>query len=452
MPRLSGSPRQQSWAEDLRRRAVRDLTEERANETARDALRRYRDKESAFAEEFRADLEAAIKAVGGDEAAAEILGRDILLEARECVEDWRGVDWLEHSKLGASLISRASYRVDSDRFAIIDVLQNSARKKSEKPALYTPEIDVLKDKLFRIDALYYHKLYRLEERYLLDDTAPGFQREKNRLDERRRRDYMNACFPLDDRRSPTRRALRQKTPSTTLSGNGEKLGLFSAGYVREGLDFIGRVADNMGVDASALRGVDFHDELTAARPFYTKSGITAADYLTEAGLKKPVQPNAVALATRDAKFDRAITGGDVAHEWGHALDANVPGLLDDVVAYYNELTTNEDGSRTTSDVIPGYKSEHYRKIAERFAKRDGDGLLYTVDDGEYALKHYEEARKDADGKYVFEVVNTELSSMFFQRCFENVAKYKEEHTRHFLKMLELYRQNAIKRGADYVEN
>lgn len=74
LARLEGTPRQQSWAEDLRRCAVRDLTEERAAETARDALRRYRDKESAFAEEFRSDLEAAIKAVGGDEAAELILG------------------------------------------------------------------------------------------------------------------------------------------------------------------------------------------------------------------------------------------------------------------------------------------------------------------------------------------------------------------------------------------
>ncbi len=42
LTRLEGTPRQQSWSEDLRRRAVRDLTEERANETARDNVQAWR--------------------------------------------------------------------------------------------------------------------------------------------------------------------------------------------------------------------------------------------------------------------------------------------------------------------------------------------------------------------------------------------------------------------------
>ncbi|MBQ7813609.1 MAG: hypothetical protein IJ387_03840, partial [Thermoguttaceae bacterium] len=121
LPRLSGSPRQISWAEDLRRRAVRDLTEERANETARDALRRYRDKESAFAEEFRSDLEAAIKAVGGDEAAELILGREIFLDARGYVESFdRARDWINHkTQDDRALIDRSAANLTSDEAAAI---------------------------------------------------------------------------------------------------------------------------------------------------------------------------------------------------------------------------------------------------------------------------------------------------------------------------------------------
>lgn len=75
LPSLSGSPRQISWAEDLRRRAVRDLTEERANETARDnvqAWRRWSSRRDAKnIREALPELEKAIAEVGGDDAGRE---------------------------------------------------------------------------------------------------------------------------------------------------------------------------------------------------------------------------------------------------------------------------------------------------------------------------------------------------------------------------------------------
>ena len=101
-PRLSGSPRQISWAEDLRRRAVRDLTEERANETIapRDHVQRWRQwstrRDAKKIRETLPELEKAIAEVGGDEAAALILGRETFLKARELVEAWDDSrDWID---------------------------------------------------------------------------------------------------------------------------------------------------------------------------------------------------------------------------------------------------------------------------------------------------------------------------------------------------------------------
>lgn len=136
LPRLEGTPRQQSWAEDLRRRAVRDLTEERANETARDALRRYRDKESAFAEEFRSDLEAAIKAVGGDEAAELILGREIFLDARGHVENFdRARDWINlHVADKKTLLEAAEFHVAGNPQNVAEILRRyAADAKAQAP-------------------------------------------------------------------------------------------------------------------------------------------------------------------------------------------------------------------------------------------------------------------------------------------------------------------------------
>ncbi|MBQ6827236.1 MAG: hypothetical protein IJO46_04405 [Thermoguttaceae bacterium] len=102
LPRLSGSPRQIEWAEDLRRRAVRDLTEERANETIapRDHVQRWRQwstrRDAKKIRNELPELEAAITEVGGDDAASQILGREAFLKAREYVESWGDSrDWID---------------------------------------------------------------------------------------------------------------------------------------------------------------------------------------------------------------------------------------------------------------------------------------------------------------------------------------------------------------------
>lgn len=100
LSRLSGTPRQVSWAEDLRRRAVRDLTEERANETARDNVRHWREwssrRDAKNIRETLPKLEAAIAEVGGNDAVSQILGREAFLRAREYVEAWDDSrDWID---------------------------------------------------------------------------------------------------------------------------------------------------------------------------------------------------------------------------------------------------------------------------------------------------------------------------------------------------------------------
>ncbi|MBQ8286361.1 MAG: hypothetical protein IJZ10_08660 [Thermoguttaceae bacterium] len=86
----------------MRRRAVRDLTEERANETVapRDHVQRWRQwstrRDAKKIRDELPELEKAIAEVGGDDAAALILGRETFLKAREYVEAWDDSrDWID---------------------------------------------------------------------------------------------------------------------------------------------------------------------------------------------------------------------------------------------------------------------------------------------------------------------------------------------------------------------
>jgi len=84
----------------LRRRAVRDLTTERANETARDNVRHWREwssrRDAKNIREALPELKKAIAEVGGDDAASLILGREAFVKAREYVEAWNDSrDWID---------------------------------------------------------------------------------------------------------------------------------------------------------------------------------------------------------------------------------------------------------------------------------------------------------------------------------------------------------------------
>lgn len=76
------------------------MTEERAAETARDNVRHWREwssrRDAKNIRETLPELEAAIAEVGGDDVAAQILGRETLLKAREYVEKWSDSrDWID---------------------------------------------------------------------------------------------------------------------------------------------------------------------------------------------------------------------------------------------------------------------------------------------------------------------------------------------------------------------
>lgn len=156
-PRLSGSPRQIEWAEDLRRRAVRDLTEERTTETGRDYLRAWRNWSSRRdGKKFRdalPELEKAIAEVGGDDAAAQILGRETLLKAREYVESWDDSrDWIDlkvEQKIGLNAYAAQKIAGTPKEAAAIlrryaadakkaKSLQNDAAQNKRQPAKTTP--------------------------------------------------------------------------------------------------------------------------------------------------------------------------------------------------------------------------------------------------------------------------------------------------------------------------
>lgn len=156
-PRLSGSPRQIEWAEDLRRRAVRDLTEERTAETGRDYLRAWRNWSSRRdGKRFRdalPELEKTIAEVGDDDAAARILGRETLLKARECVEAWDDSrDWIDlktGQKVGLNAYAAQKIAGTPKEAAAIlrryaadakkaKSLQNDAAQNKRQPAKTTP--------------------------------------------------------------------------------------------------------------------------------------------------------------------------------------------------------------------------------------------------------------------------------------------------------------------------
>ena len=301
--RLEGTPRQVDWANDLRRRAVRDWTEERANETARDTLRRLRDYESAFAEENRSDLEAAIKAVGGDDAAELILGREIYLEARQSLEEFRKArDWIDLKTSGKTLYDLPKFVVFGPEpnapKAAAEILRRYAAdaKKADQPeprprslALeesrekvreILAERDAWKrerdERLRKIQARFsdvatlqnspeYAKLSAAEHARVKAEIADLRQQLDALNDESAEQNWeyrvWGALFPVDNPESPNRKyfsedvlknfALRNNAKTTIKMTKKERED--AEIEIRRGLDFVGRVLDNVGVDVQDTR-------------------------------------------------------------------------------------------------------------------------------------------------------------------------------------------------------
>ncbi len=150
--------REIAQANAIRRQAVEGLTEENAVAAARrtlDELRaRLQNNESD--ETTLADFDAAIREIG-DDAAAQVLGREILLEARRDIGVWdEANDWIA---LGARQADRSLLGAASGKFSlgrVVARLRNFAKQTKEPPQ--TPkEIRTADDFL---EALYRYRVER----------------------------------------------------------------------------------------------------------------------------------------------------------------------------------------------------------------------------------------------------------------------------------------------------
>ena len=386
LSRLEGTPRQISWAEDLRRRAVRDWTEERANETARDTLRRLRDYESAFAEENRSDLEAAIKAVGGDDAAELILGREIYLEARQSLEEFRKArDWIDLKTSGKTLY-------DLPKFVVFGPEPNAPKNAAEILRRYADEAKAVEGPSIR------EKLENLKE--------AGLKNRRQGFDE---------IFPLDDHNSENRVKMRQKYPTkagkirASKDSNAPFLSPDAEKSLNAGLDFVGRALDN-------IVGEDFKNRgfwKTHFRAYCEGTGRYCSDG---------------SIVLRD-NVQKTI-GENVAHEFAHALERNAPGLLSRLQALYIDLTTEESGERTPltceNPDAPTDERRYFRALAQQHK---------DLNIPAYALRTY--AKQQAEPA-------TELLSMWLQKIFENPRKFTRDYhqyNKEILRVLKEWRES-----------
>lgn len=377
LPRLEGTPRQISWAEDLRRRAVRDLTEELTTETARDYLRLWRNWSSRRdGKRFRdalPELEKAIAEVGGDDAAAQILGRETLLKACEYVEAWDDSrDWID---------LKTEQKVGLNAYAA----QKIAGTPKEAAAIlrrYADEAKAVEGPLTR------EKLEALIEEGFKD-----------------RRDGFDKIFPLDDSNSENRVKMRQKYPTkagkirASKETNAPLLSSDAEKSLKTGLDFVGRALDNIAGEGFKNRGF----WKTHFRAYCERTGRYCSDG---------------SIILRDNHQN--TIGENVAHEFAHALERNAPGLLSRLQALYVDLTTEESGERTPltceNPAAPTDERRYFRALAQQH-----QGLNIPA----YALRSYEKQQTEPA---------SELLSMWLQKIFENPNAFCNEYHEYYKKI------------------
>ena len=428
-PRLSGSPRQISWAEDLRRRAVRDLTEERANETIapRDHVQRWRQwstrRDAKKIRETLPELEKAIAEVGGDEAAALILGRETFLKAREFVEAWDDSrDWIDlKTEQKIDLNAYAAQKIAGTPKEAAAILRRYAAdaKKTQSDASAERNAPDVPKRFRKLFAAFESNEYRelLENAPTLGLASSSefkkafapfdalFQKIEKAIKEERADNSPFGRFILeadqDDARAAllsrkndvARRLLGFDVPENTANRQflrnraggafwdiGEKYGANFRNNASQGLDFTARVLDNIGVDAKEI--------------FSTPQRLRFSSTLDERG---SYRGGLVILPKSTTSI-----GGAVAHEIGHALEEWL-GLKDGDKESKTRIAaqellkkyTTQNGRRTT--VFPlceRYPGKGFRpnEIAWE-PKRQG-----LVPD-EYILKIYETGETEIVSKW-----------------------------------------------------
>lgn len=256
---------------------------------------------------------------------------------------------------------------------------------------------------------------------------------------------LDLCFPINNPESSNRDALKKKTPSSlsgvveTTDATGKKkprrvvVAAQGLKEIEKGLDFIGRLTDNIGVDTAALQGVRLFPELSE-RAFYTHNGGRFSVF-------QNVLPPQTIVFSPSQNFAKLT-----AHEFAHALEHNTD-LNNAFVTLYRNLTTGSNGKRSPALELEsskkkrgqvGYRPEYYRSVANPdYALPDPPGFTVPTS---YALRSYKKNQDDENEREA----GTELLSVWVENFYQDPANFALKHERFFHAGLEILLSNVLK--------
>ncbi|MBR4976603.1 MAG: hypothetical protein IKY61_06065, partial [Thermoguttaceae bacterium] len=348
------------------------------------------------------ELEKIVAEVGGDDAAAEILGREIYLKGREYTEKWSDSrDWIDlKTEQNSTLTPYAALKIagtPQDAAAILRRYAADAKKADRpKPRPRSLALEESREKVREIlaerDAWKRERaerLWKIQARFsdvLTLQSSPEYAKlsaaEHARVkaeinDLRQQLDALNAesaaqnwqervwgaLFPVDNPESPNRKHFSENTLKNFALRNNAKTTIKmtkkeredAEKEIRRGLDFVGRVLDNVGVDVQDTRlgYLAIHPEIEAGRSVF-----------------RPNTNDIVLRFNPAGKLDVDEIFRKICHESGHALEESetldLQGLLIDRV--FDDLTRDEKGRRfgfeSLQTINPHYdESEFFAVIA-----------------------------------------------------------------------------------------
>lgn len=231
------------------------------------------------------------------------------------------------------------------------------------------------------DAEYERKFAELEDDpFLANDELDELRRKKQLAKVKRqellRYEALSIILPLDKPTSGNRVKLRAMTPE--FVGRPKADQEYLRNNTERGLDFLGRLLDNLGVEVGdALDSVEISSELVE-RGFYERKNENSG---------RPL----VKLSLGDSK--KQGVAGVVVHECAHAIEHLVGHIDSDVKALYQELTT-DSSKRSFASV--------------EFGKPFEPGERYIL------------GKIEVPNNYVYKICaeGTEMTSMFAQILFE----------------------------------
>ena len=182
---------------------------------------------------------------------------------------------------------------------------------------------------------------------------------------------------------------------------------------RDGIDFVGRACDNLGLRIPENPELSVH-------------GVSSRGCFLEKGDYRSPRDMIVLDSGRD---NVGGVSGTAAHEFAHYVESKVSGLTEKVESFYREITTDaKSGMRfpeqpvpRSDGTIPHGSHEKYRKANIPIPVPENDDYKNV---GEYTLREY------GDGKH------HELLSMFFQMMFSNPYRVVSEYPEFFERMMQ----------------